>query len=129
MSTAPIPSVTQLQRAVHIAEQIEKLEGELAALLRSERVGTPSSSSPPATGRRKRRRMSAQARAKIAAAQRARWAKSKGRSGGATRSARKAKAPAAKKRKGGITPEGRAKLAAAMKARWAERKKGGPAPN
>jgi hypothetical protein len=72
--------------------------------------------------------MSAQARAKIAAAQRARWAKAKGRSGGASKAARKPKASAGK-RKGGITPEGRARLAAAMRARWAERRKGGAAPN
>jgi hypothetical protein len=74
--------------------------------------------------------MSAQARAKIAAAQRARWARAKGKSSSAGKSMAASK-PAAKagKRRGGITPEGRAKLAAAVKARWAERKKGGSAPN
>jgi hypothetical protein len=59
--------------------------------------------------------MSPEARAKIAAAQRARWAKSKGSSTVSV------KAPAAKsvKKKGGLSPEGRAKIVAALKARWA----------
>jgi len=65
-------SVAQLKRAVTIKERIQKLEKQLAAV-----VGAPISA--PAEGRviHRRRKMSAEARAKIAAAQRARWAKQK----------------------------------------------------
>jgi hypothetical protein len=59
--------------------------------------------------------MSAQARAKIAAAMRMRWAKRKGGTAAAT--------PV--KRKGGITAAGRKRLSQLMKARWAARRKAG----
>ena len=59
--------------------------------------------------------MSAQARAKIAAAMRARWAKRKGTA--ATASTRR--------KKGGLTPAGRRRLSQLMKARWAARRKAG----
>jgi hypothetical protein len=57
--------------------------------------------------------MSAQARAKIAAAMRARWAKRKGRT----------TATKAAKKKGGLTAAGRKRLSQLMKARWAARRK------
>jgi hypothetical protein len=57
--------------------------------------------------------MSPQARAKIAAAMRARWARKKGRTGRTSTA----------KRKGGITAAGRKKLSQLMKARWAARRK------
>lgn len=65
-------SVAQLNKAVRIKERIEALEAELTSLL--------GGSASPATGGgeggiRRRRKMSAAAKAKIAAAQRARWAK------------------------------------------------------
>jgi len=65
-------SVAQLKRAVTIKERIQKLEKKLAAV-----IGAPDLA--PTEGRviRRRRKMSAEARAKIAAAQRARWAKQK----------------------------------------------------
>ena len=65
-------SVAQLKSAVAIKERIEQLEKKLAAL-----VGAPASA--PVEGRviHRRRKMSAEARAKISAAQRARWAKQK----------------------------------------------------
>jgi hypothetical protein len=65
-------SVAQLKRAVAIKERIQKLEKKLGAI-----IGAPGSA--PAEGRviRRRRKMSAEARAKISAAQRARWAKQK----------------------------------------------------
>ena len=71
--------------------------------------------------------MSAEGRARIVAAQKARWAKI--RSGAKAPAASKvpAKAPAKKKRT--MAPEVKAKLAAAMKARWAAAKAGNaPAP-
>jgi hypothetical protein len=66
----------------------------------------------------KRRRMSLAARARIAAAKKAWWAKQKGKS-----APKKAKA-APKKRAGRkpMSPAMRKKLSAMMKARWAERK-------
>jgi hypothetical protein len=127
--TMPTPSINQIRRALQISEQIERLEAELASTLGNRAAETPSiPARAVSTGGRKRRRMSKAAREKIAAAQRARWARAKGKSsGGAVRST-KAKTKA-KRTKGGITPEGRAKLAAMMKARWAARKRGAPAPN
>jgi hypothetical protein len=122
-------TIDQLKRAVAVAEQIQQLESELARLLGSS-GGTPAKAAPAAkppgkTGGRRKRTMSPEARERIAAAQRARWAKVKG-----TQPAAKAAVKAAKPaKKGGLTPEGRAKLAAAMKARWAARRKGSPAPN
>ncbi len=65
-------SIAQLNRAAAIKGRIQKLEKKLAAIL-----GVPDSA--PAKGRvvRRRRKMSAEARAKISAAQHARWAKQK----------------------------------------------------
>ena len=93
MTTLSNISVDQLKRAVAVREQIESLERELAAIL----------GEPGGNGRRGRRTMSASARAKIAAAQRARWAKQKGK--------RRTMSAAA-----------RAKIAAAARARWAKAK-------
>jgi hypothetical protein len=63
--------------------------------------------------------MSAAARAKIAAAQRARWAKQKGQAGTKQVSAAQKKAA----RRKPMSPAARKKLSAMMKARWAARKK------
>ena len=78
--------------------------------------------------------ISAEGRERIAAAQRARWAKAKGRSvaqakaGQSKTTSKAAKAGGAGKRT--VSPEVRARLAAAMKARWATaKKKGLPGPN
>ena len=120
-----IPSIDQLKRAVQISEQIERLEADLDSILGNQPIPrTKSSNDVEGPSGRQRRTMSPEAREKIAAAQRRRWAKSKGQS-----SAAKSSSKPAKKSKGGITPEGRAKLAAAMKARWAARKKGAPTLN
>lgn len=62
--------------------------------------------------------MSAAARAKIAAAQRARWARQKGKVAPIKAAAKKT---ASKRSR--MTPAARKKLSAAMKARWAARKK------
>jgi hypothetical protein len=64
-------SASQLRRAADIQDEIESLQGELNKLLSN---GSESSADKKPT-RRKRRKMSAAARAKIAAAARARWAK------------------------------------------------------
>jgi len=119
MSTTP--SIDQLKRAITISEQIQKLEAELASILGS---SAPVSSSPKVSaaaakpGRRKRG-LSAEGRARIAAAQKARWAKAKGGEDSA------AEAPKAGKRrkKRNLSPEARARIVAAVKARWAKAKK------
>ena len=109
-------ATAQLKQAVHIREQIESLQAKLDTLL--------GGAAPKAkVGRSKgARTVSAATKKKMAAAQQARWAKTKG-------APVKAPANVAPKKRGTITPEGRAKLAAVMKARWAARKKGAPAPN
>lgn len=66
----------------------------------------------------KRRTMSAAARAKIAAAQRRRWAKQKRQSGSTSSNVKVM--PKARK---GISAAGRKKISEMMKARWAARKK------
>ena len=103
--------IDKLEQALSIRKQIAALQDKLSKLFGSDGGKTPKAKAT-ASKRGGKRTMSAEARERIAAAQRARWAKSKG----ATTVAPKAKAksaPASKKK--GITPEGRAKLAAAMK--------------
>jgi hypothetical protein len=81
MPTTSTPSIADLKRALQIAEQIQTLESELTAILGygaaapvpADRLTAPQSSKP----RRKKRKVSAESRAKMAAAQRARWAKKK----------------------------------------------------
>jgi hypothetical protein len=99
----------QLRRAITIKERIETLEGELNQLLGS--LGSESN------GPRVRRRgMSAAGKARIIAAQKARWAKARGETERST--------PATTKRKK-ISAAGRKRLAAAAKARWARAKAAG----
>jgi hypothetical protein len=100
-------SSLQLRRALEIKEQIEKLESELNSILSGGQTASRQSTtaSIPSRGRRT---MSAAARARIAAAQRARWAKVKGTTqNGASRPKRK------------MSAAGRARIVAATKARWA----------
>jgi hypothetical protein len=104
-------STRKLEQALSIRRQIDALERRLRGL-----VGGMSGGAATAPARRGggRRRLSTAARAKIAAAARARWARFRaGRSG----------AKAGKKRKGGISAAGRRRLSQLMKARWAARRK------
>ena len=101
-------SAQQLRRAAAIKEQIDALENELGKIL----GGAAGSSSGAGTGKRV---MSASARARIAAGQKARWAKVKGK--GASKSA------GSPRRR--MSPAARAKIAAAAKARWAKAKAAG----
>jgi hypothetical protein len=65
-------SLQQLKQAVAIREKIESLEKELSRII----GGQPSAAKSGApTPKRKRRKMSAAARAKISAAAKVRWAK------------------------------------------------------
>ena len=103
MTTLSNISVEQLKRAVAVREQIEKLERELNQILGESHAAS-------GNGHGGRRKMSASARAKIAAAQRARWAKQKGT------------AVAGKKGRRKMSAAARAKIAAAARARWAKAK-------
>ena len=148
-----MPTITQLREAITIAEKIQSLEAELSIIIvgGSPIHSTPAPASSAPAKRGGKRTMSPEARARIAAAQKARWAKSKGTStpaastpqktGGkrfvsaesrakmaAAQHARWARnnpsAPAkAPKKKGGLSPEGRARIVAALKARHAARRK------
>jgi len=99
-------SASQLRRAASIKDQIDTLNSELSRLL-----ATPDGRTAPAGSRT----MSAAARRKIAAAQKARWAKVK--DGKSEESDQKPK------RK--MSAAGRARIAAAAKARWAKAKAAG----
>jgi len=108
-------SVTQLKQAITIKEQIEALESELASVLGG---AAPAAVSAPSRAGRKKRRMSAAARARISAAQRARWANQKKAT---------AAAPAAVPKKRKVTAAGRKRLSALAKARWAKVRAAGKA--
>jgi hypothetical protein len=109
--------VTQLK------QELSRIERAIAALVGlgsqpTRRGRPPKVTSGVHAGGQKRRTMSASARAKIAAAQRARWAKQ--------RSQAASKKPAAQKKTTGrkpMSPTMRKKLSALMKARWAARKR------
>jgi hypothetical protein len=116
-----MPTLIELKEAVTIAEQIEELQTKLAALVGGSGPLAPAPKAVSATVsapvvKAGKRTMSPEARARIAAAQRARWAKSK--------SAIKAPAASSTKKKGKLSPEGRAKIVAALKARWAAKRAG-----
>lgn len=105
---------------VQLKQELARIDHAIAAL---EQIGqtAPRRGRPPKAaqaGRRGPRTMSAAARAKIAAAQRARWAKQKGKTATANVAAKKT----ASKRTP-MSPAARKKLSAMMKARWAARKK------
>lgn len=127
MPNSITPSVSNLKRAIEIAEQIERLQAQLAQLIGGSAAVSPAPAAVASVARRGRggkRILSPEARARIAAAQRERWAKARG---GAKPAPVSGAAKPAKRK--GLTPAGRARLAAAMKARWAARRKGALAPN
>ena len=97
-------SAKQLRQAAQIKDQIDALGRRLAKMLGA------SESPAAARGPAKRRTMSASARARIAAAQRARWAKLKAAKHGAAK-------PGGKRT---MSASARAKIAAAQRARWAK---------
>lgn len=107
-----------------LRHQRQRLDEAIAALgggqIARRRGRPPKATTSPAV-RRGPRKMSAAARAKIAAAQRARWAKQKSRA-----TARKPAIATANK-KGGrprhMSAAARKRLSTLMKARWAARKK------
>jgi hypothetical protein len=145
--------IDKLEEALNLKKQIHSLQQKLSSMFDFESDEAPKrgpgrparaavSASPVAKSavpakRGGKRTMSPEARERIAAAQRARWAKARGgaRSSKAAAFTPKATAYSAKPAKAGrkgkrtVSPEVRARLAAAMKARWAAAKKSGRAIN
>jgi len=99
--TISIPSLGDLKKAVNLKQKIETLERTLQSLI----GGLPGIAT---AGTSRGNGLSAAGRARIAAAQRARWAKAKGRTG---------------RRK--MSAAGRAKIAAAARKRWKAAKAAG----
>ena len=109
----PITNIVQ-----QLDEQIQRLQ-EARRLL----VGTqtaPVATTAPTKGRRGPRRMSAEARERIAEAQRARWARQKGQTTAGTRTSSTSSATIAKRGPRRLSAAARARIAAAQKARWAK---------
>ncbi len=116
--SAAIPSVVQLERAIKIAQKIQKLEAELASIIGQPGLVLPQirdEAAPRFTGRRKYT-FSAETLAKRAA---------KAAAGGEEEPAEKPR----KKKKVHMSPEGRAAIVAAQKARWARAKEARDASN
>jgi len=99
-------SVSDLRKAANLKERIETLEKKLSHLIGSAVNAVSAAVGAP----RKKRGMSAAGRARIIAAQKARWAKVHAAKGG----------PKPKRKKRGMSAEGRARIIAAQKARWAK---------
>jgi hypothetical protein len=125
-------SPRQLRKAADLQERIQSLQKELGQLL-----GGPAETAATKAPKKKRK-MSAAGRARIAAAAKARWAKIKRtapkkklsaqglaniRAGVAKRMAARGKSVQKPKRK--LSAAGRARLVALAKARWAKVKKAG----
>lgn len=124
------PTIEQLKRALHIGETIEKLQTEMASIFGragAKILGVAESGMRMATRgiqsinvTRKKPKFSKAAREAISAAQKARWAKVKGKK--SKPAAAKVK-PKAKKKKGKMSAAGRAAIVAAQKLRWSKVKK------
>jgi hypothetical protein len=107
----------QLRQAADLQEKIVQLQSELAAVLGNEVEAVPVAKPAKKVG------MSAAGRARIAAAQKARWAKVKGAKAkpGAFKAVVKALIGAKSvKKTHKMSAAGRAKIAAGQKARWAK---------
>jgi uncharacterized protein YoxC len=93
-----------LRRAADIKDKVQSLESELSRILDASHAVSTAAAKP-------KRKMSAAARAKIAAGQRARWAKVKGS---------KSAMALVLKPKRQMSAAAKAKISAAAKARWAK---------
>ena len=103
-------TIAQLKQAAALKEQIELLEAELASTLSA--APAPVAVVAPL----RKTKMSPAGRARIAAAQKARWAKLKAQS---------AIPPAVTKPKRTMSPAARRRISAGAKARWAKAKAAG----
>jgi hypothetical protein len=110
-----------------LRQELSRIERAIAAITglgdestSGRRRGRPAGSKNVSSGTgQKRRTMSASARARISAAQKARWAKQKGKSAQSKTKASPAKSSGRRP----MSPAARKRLSALMKARWAARKK------
>ena len=111
--------------AMTINDVIQQIDDQIRRLQEARRLltGTTTGSVQNSTSRGGRgpRHMSKEARDRIAAAQRARWARQKAQSASASApsSTNNSNAPAAKRGPRRLSRAARAKIAAAQKARWA----------
>ena len=96
------PSSEQLKQVLDIKLQIESLEGELQALLGGQESTVEAAAPPRSKG------ISAAGRARIAAAQRARWARLKDQ----------ASTVGTEKRRRKMSAEARARISAIARRRW-----------
>jgi hypothetical protein len=103
-------STEQLRQLADVKEKIESLQDELSRVL--------GGSAPDRVSGKRGINMSAAGRARIAAAQRARWAKYNAAKGGPAR------AKSSKPRRT-LSAAAKAKIAAAARARWAKAKASG----
>ena len=103
---------------------VEIIKSQTATPRSASAAKTPVAVAPVKTVKpaKAKRTMSAEGRARISAATKARWAARRAGKAAKVIVAPKAGKPAKLKKKSGLTPEGRAKLAANMKARWAARR-------
>jgi hypothetical protein len=115
MNTIIKLSVSQLRKAAELKDKIQYLEKELHQIL----GGSIKATAPSAP--QKKFTMSAAGKARIAAAQKARWAKIKGTKPAAKPVKPVAKAPAKRK----MSAAAKVRLSAAAKARWAKAKAAG----
>jgi hypothetical protein len=128
-----------LSQRESIVTHLEEVRDTAAHLLQLLGAAPDGSAAPMKPGRRpqaeaappKRRTMSAEAREKIAAAQRARWAKQKARTAESVEQPRVKRGPGrprkvqgAPRKRRTISAEGRERIAAAQRARWAKQKAG-----
>jgi|ERR1039458_2262425 hypothetical protein len=98
---------SQLNQIIPIKQQIEKLQSQIESIAGGGEVPTPSALKAP-----KKHRRSAATRARMAAAQQARWTRIKGTDATDSKPAKKGKRRMSK--------AGRAAISAAAKARWAK---------
>ena len=125
------------ERAAQLRAWLGKLPSRAAAAVRKV-AGADGASFPAASTRRRRKRtMSADARKRISAAQKARWAKQRGEAPSPEATPAQATAVAAKAKRGGrrvrkgaakrgrrkMSAAARKRISAAQKARWAKQKR------
>ncbi len=117
------PTAVQLKRAFELSQQIEELEAQLFGLLGTvERKASSTEVTVPAAvvskpGKKGKRTFSAESRAKMAAAQKARWAKA-----GAPKTEENPVKKAGGKRT--LSPEAIERIREGQKKRWAKLRKG-----
>ena len=112
----------QIDRANLLVREMERIETELQVLF-GKGGGVAVGKAQAISEEPKKRTMSPSARARIASAQRARWAKARSASGKPA-TGKKSPAKASGKKRRIMSPEARAKIAAAQKKRWAKFRRG-----